>query len=49
MGMNNDVGHRPEGPFRAQQQEQAHRPLALAAKHTEQLSAADAVGEADRT
>jgi len=32
-----------------QQQEQACRPPALAAKHTEQLSAADAVGVADRT
>ena len=34
---------------RAQQQEQARRPTALVAKRTEQLSASDAVGAADRT
>jgi hypothetical protein len=34
---------------RAPQQEQARKPPALAAKHTEQLSTADAVGAADRT
>jgi hypothetical protein len=32
-----------------QQQEQGRRPPALAAKHTEQLSATGAVGAADRT
>jgi hypothetical protein len=36
-------------PFQAQQQEQARRPPALAAQHTEQLWAAGVVGAAGRT
>jgi hypothetical protein len=44
-----ELSTRPHVPVGAQQQEQARRPPALAAKHTEQLSAAGAVGAADRT
>src|ERR1039458_8982906 len=43
------VGLATEDSVGAQQQEQARRPPALAAMHTEQLSAAGAVGAADRT